>query len=432
MKEKLKLRDENGKIYFGWWVVLLAALMGSLVYNGIISTSGLFLIPVTTELGIPVASFSAYVSILSLTNIVVLFFISKKINRNNIKKLMFAALLSGIVGFNGFFLAKSIVQFYFFSVFLGFSFAAATMTPCTILVTNWFGEKIRGRAMSIYMGGVSLIGIVFMNVINYIVVHFGWQIGYLSLAICIALCIPFVLKIAVWGPEDKGIKRMGELEEGEKTAMEASSRQLTGYTFKEGMKKPIVWISFIACIFIVLASSAILQHGVPTVVMAGYSQTYAVFLSTMISAALIVSTIIVGWITDKAGLWVGTFVTSIGFTLAALGYAFMADMPVLVYPAILAYVFGVPAVNLISPLVVTHICGEKEAPRFIGYVNIFIGIGGIFGALIVGALFDLTGAYKVPWLIMTIILAAALVMRAIVTTKKCKYSEEHAEELAAE
>ena len=422
MKEKMKLRDENGKIYFGWWVVLLGALLGSLVYNGILSTSGLFLIPVTTDLGISVTAFSFYVSILAFVNIIALVFISQKISRGNIKKLMMAGLICGIIGFIGFYCAKTIVWFYVFSVFLGFGFSAATVTPCTILITNWFGEKIRARAMSFYMGGVSLIGILFVNILNYVIVHAGWKAGYLALAISIAICIPFVLKIVVWSPEDKGITRMGDFSEEELAEAAAEPKALQGYTYKEAIRKPAVWICLISCVLVVLASSAILQHGVPTIVMAGYSQTFAVFLSSMISAALIISTVIVGWVTDKAGLWTGTFITSLAFALAVIGYALVGDIPFIVYPALLMYVFAVPAVNLISPLLITHICGEKEAPRFIGYVNIAIGIGGVFGALIVGALFDMTGGYKVPWLVMAAILVIAMIMRAAISGKKSKYT----------
>ena len=70
MNTKMKLRDENGKIYFGYYILVMSALVGTLIYNGIISTSGVFMMPVTTELGIPVGAFSFYISILSEANII--------------------------------------------------------------------------------------------------------------------------------------------------------------------------------------------------------------------------------------------------------------------------------------------------------------------------------------------------------------------------
>lgn len=75
---KLRLRDERGRVYYGWYVLIMCALVGTFIYNGIISVSGVFILPVTTELGIPMGAFSFYISILSVANIVTLFFISKK------------------------------------------------------------------------------------------------------------------------------------------------------------------------------------------------------------------------------------------------------------------------------------------------------------------------------------------------------------------
>lgn len=426
----MKLRDENGKIYFGWYVVLLAAVVGAFMYNGIISTAGLFLIPVTTDLGIGVSAFSMCVSIISLINIIVIFFLSQRLNKNNIKKIMIVCGILGIIGFVGISFSTKIWHFYLWSVLLGVCFGACTATPCAILVNNWFGIKARGRAMSFYMSGLSVISIVMMNILNQIILNGGWQAGYMTLAGGVLVCVLLMIKCIAWSPEEKGIARMGDDEETiemEKAAAAVDAANLPGYTVQEGMRKPVVWAVFLSCIFLVLASSGILQHGIPTVVMAGYSQTMATLISSAMTICLILANVVVGWIVDKAGVKAGTILTSMFFFLALFTYAFLADMPALVYPMVFLYSFGVPAVNLISPLMITRVCGEKEAHKFISYVNMFIGIGGIFGALIVGALFDMTGAYKIPWLVMAAMLFVSLVLRAVSMSEKNKFKTEGGE-----
>ena len=47
-----------------------------------------------------------------------------------------------------------------------------------------------------------------------------------------------------------------------------------------------------------------------------------------------------------------------------------------------------------------------------------IAVGGIFGATLVGMMFDATGGYKTPWLVMTVALVVATVLRFIATSKK--------------
>lgn len=419
---KLKLRDENGKIYYGWYILILSALVGTFIYNGIISTTGIFLLPVTEDLELSMGGFSLYVSILSVMNILTLFVFSSKINKFNIKKIMIITALIGALSYVGFALSTSLWHFYVLAVPMGICFGACTMTPCTILVSNWFGPKVRGKAMSFYMAAVSLIGMGFVNCINYIVVSLGWRTGYMILGIMMAICVLPMLKLIVWSPEEKGIACMGAGEEEVQISEDKS-----GFTFKEGMKKPIVWAVLISCALLTLASSADLQHSVATYVMAGFTATKAVFLNSIIQGVMIISTVLVGNMVDRFGIRIGTLFTGALFTLVFLSYAYLDAVPWLVYPVILFYSFGIPIVNLISPLIMAHVCGEKDLPKFIGYVNIFIGIGVIFGAPLVGTLFDITGAYRIPWLIMTFIVLLVTIIRVICTSKKNQFKEELAE-----
>ena len=89
--KNFSLKDENGKIYYGWWIVLAAALICGLVYSGIVSVTGVFMLPVTTELELPIGSYSFYLTVMSLTNIVTLLIISKFLTAKNIKKIMAVA-----------------------------------------------------------------------------------------------------------------------------------------------------------------------------------------------------------------------------------------------------------------------------------------------------------------------------------------------------
>lgn len=178
----------------------------------------------------------------------------------------------------------------------------------------------------------------------------------------------------------------------------------------------------ISCILLVLASSSELQHGIPTLIMAGISPAFATFLSSLISVAMIGTNLIIGWATDKFGIQLGATATCACFALAVLGYALVGGIPGLMYPALILYAFGVPAVNTISPLIMAHICGEKELYKFISYMNMAIAVGGIFGAALVGMLFDMTGGYKIPWLAMAAVLTVATIMRAAAASKRNKYT----------
>lgn len=116
---------------------------------------------------------------------------------------MTIAALLGIISFIGFAMAKSLIWFYIFAVPQGFCFGAFTMTPCQILVSNWFGEKARGKAMSFFLTGMSLITVVLMNALNYIVLNISWQAGYITLSACVLICLLIAFKTVSWSPAEK-------------------------------------------------------------------------------------------------------------------------------------------------------------------------------------------------------------------------------------
>ncbi|MCQ4636203.1 MFS transporter [Anaerovorax odorimutans] len=414
-------RDENGKFYFGWWIVLAAAIFCGLVYSGIVSVTGVFLMPVTQSLGLPVAGYSFYITIMSLTNIVTLLFISKYLNERNIKKIMIVAGILGIVSFIGFAMAKSLMWFYIFAIPQGFCFGAFTMTPCQILVSNWFGEKARGRAMSIFLAIMSIITVILMNALNYVILSYGWRTGYVILAVCVAICVLIAFKAVVWSPAQKGIKRVGDLDESEMAAMQQG--EVSGIGFAAALKKPITWLAFISCTLAVIVSSSILQHGIATMVIGGISQTKATALISTMSLVMIVTGPIIGIICDKFRLSVAAAGTALFFALAVFGLAYTGTAAWGTPVFMIGYMFGVPAINIISPLMMSHMYGEKELGRLIGYVNVFVGIGGAIGATAVGVLYQTFGAYHIPWLIMTGVLVVVAIIRGICTSSKRKYTE---------
>lgn len=416
------LKDENGKFYYGWVIVLVAGLLCGLVYSGIVSVTGIFLLPVTTELGLPIAGYSFYITIMSIFNMLTLFVISKFLNEKNIKKIMIAAAVCGVISFIGFAMAKSLMWFYLFAVPQGFCMAAFTMTPSQILVSNWFGEKVRGRAMSIFLAIMSIITVILMNVLNRVVLTAGWSKGYIVLAVCVAVCGLVAACTVVWSPAQKGIKRVGDLDESELAAM--AGREVKGVSFKTAIKKPVTWLAFISTTLAVIVSSSILQHGIATMVMSGkMDQTAATGLVSTMSLIMIVTGPIVGIVCDKFRLSVAAVGTSLFFAMAVFGLAFVGSawgIPAFV----LGYMFGVPAINIISPLIMSYMYGEKELGKLISYVNIFVAIGGAIGAAAVGALVQSYGTYFMPWIIMTVVLVVVAVIRGMCTTKNRKFDPE--------
>lgn len=197
----------------------------------------------------------------------------------------------------------------------------------------------------------------------------------------------------------------------------------SGIGFAAALKKPITWLAFISCTLAVIVSGSILQHGIATMVIGGISQTKATALISTMSLIMIVTGPIIGIICDKFKLSVAAVGTSLFFAMAVFGLAYTGTAGWGIPVFMIGYMFGVPAINIISPLMMSHMYGEKDLSRLIGYVNVFIGIGGAIGATAGGVLYQTFGAYHIPWLIMTGVLVLVAVIRGICTSSKRKYTE---------
>ena len=123
--------------------------------------------------------------------------------------------------------ATALWQFYMLSGIQGFGWAGATNLPVSIMVSNWFGPKIKGTAMSIGMLGSGAGALVWVNVISSVITNNGWRSAYLAMAGINAIMIPIALLLAVSYPSDKGF----ETRVGDPSPKEAAERP--GYLHTE-------------------------------------------------------------------------------------------------------------------------------------------------------------------------------------------------------
>lgn len=95
--------------------------------------------------------------------------------------------------------------------------------------------------------------------------------------------------------------------------------------FKDTIKEPWTWIVLLSITLITIGSGSILSHAAATVVFAGFSQTFAASVFSSIFFVMVFLCLMVGLVLYFVG-----------------------------------YPIGVMHVNLISPLLITYVFGEKD------------------------------------------------------------------------
>ena len=225
-----------------------------------------------------------------------------------------------------------------------------------------------------------------------------------------------------WSPEEKGIQRMGDFSEEELSTMQIKSSLSSGYSFSQAVRRPIFWFLLLSTTLAVIASSSILQHGIPTMIYGGYSAEAATGIISLRSTIMIFTGPIIGVIMDKAPLLIAACGSALCFAGSCIGLSLISTNPGLgVGIFCCLYIFGVASINIISPVIMSFLFGEKDMPKLLSWLNMFIAIGGSLGAVGVSAMLQHFGSYAIPWIVMAVVLFICAIIRLFATMKKRQY-----------
>ncbi len=403
---------QNGRFFFGWYVVFFGFMLMLLAYVGFVSLTSVFAIPVTETLGLGRGEWMIYMTIQSLVCVVASPILGKLMNKGNVKKWVAISCLCGTVGYVIFSFSTSLTGFYIGALILGVGFAGTAPMPVSILINSWFGGKIKGTASGIAFVGSGLGGMILSPILNAAILSGGYKMGYLVLAaVYLVILVPLTLIFAVSRPEDKGFTRMGEVED-EKMKGDVSEKR--GLTTGEAMKTPEFWTALLSCVLVVFASSAILMNDIGYYVECGIDATKAASYHGFMLGSLLVGKPIMGFITDKLGIKISSVVSTLIFAATfAVMFLMGASPMVMVAGVVICYCFGAPSITVIPPLLVNGMFGEKDYGTLVGYVNMATSIGGAFGSTIAAFIYDATGSYLTFWGIAVVGVAVAAILRGV-------------------
>lgn len=408
----------DGKLYYGWVLVFLGFLLMSFAYVSFLSVTSVFVIPVTTALGVDRGAFVLYQTILCGSSLIFMPIFGKRMAQGNIKLIMaISAILSG-VAYVGFSQATALWHIYCWAALLGLGFANVTVLPISILINNWFGGKIRGTAMGIAFIGSGVGGIALIPVLNWVITSYGWRSGYLTLTgFFLLVLLPSILLLVVKTPEEKGMSRLAQAE-GETSIAEAN-----GMTVKEALKTPMLWLAFLSCLFFVIASSGILFNSAPFFIECGFTKAEAALFAAFNVGMLAVGKPLTGWFCDRFGTKLGSILSCFIFAGAMFFLFILPTNPWLFIPfCIVFYGIGCGGVTVCPPLLVNSLFGEKDYASIVAVLNIGTNLGGALGGMTAAWIYDFTGSYTTFWLMVACGMVMAGIFRIIAFQLRKKYS----------
>lgn len=418
---------EKKKVYFGWYIVVVSFLLLALVGAPGISLGGLVVLSIAKTLNVNTTAVILAGTISLLGSMLGSVFAGKVLMRFGIRKTVPVLLaLAGLIWLGTSF-AKNIYVIYVLSVIGGIIGSGSSLLPVSILVNNWFGPKLKGKAMGIVMIGLSAGAIILSPIVATLIAKATWRGAYQMYAIFCWVAIPLVLLTFYELPSMKGLARRGDPAKGESTpAAAAAASQQSGMTAKEALRTPMFWTMALALLLINGLGAAWNGNGPTFLSTIGFDPITASFLMSLCSLAAVVAKILYGIYNDIHGVRKTFNLFLVPAILAGICLICAHWVPMLAYAAAFLYGLSFPNSTVGSPLITSDLFGNKNYGILVGYTQFATSLGSGLLPLLTSAVYSASGSYTASWSVILglAVLSLVLVNLAYVVKKKNERSEK--------
>ena len=408
---------EKKKLHYGF-IIVAAIFIDVLVCGGIFfGASGVFIVPVTTSLGIGLGEFSMYLTIQSISMAVTMLIAPKLLAKYKYKKLnAISAVLSGC-GFALMGLAKNVMLLYIAGVLIGFSCVFLTYLISGTLLPHWFSQKL-GTMIAFVMSGLGIGGIIFNPVASALIntsgllgFDEGWRSAYILLgALVVVICLPIALFVLEDYPADKGL-----LPFGSEVSEEAGrAGKISGVSKSIAVKSgSFVW--YVVAVLAFALPSAIMTY-LPALAANAPASTANFDLTGIIGSVGMLGAMLggflIGAVNDKFGAQAGCLAGGafgvLGFIILLMGggSAFM----LLAGAAFYGVFYQINQVQM--PAMVRTMYGDREYDKIFPVCAAFTPWVGAVAYSLWGFIYDASGSYN-TMLIIGIALGALTVVAGL-------------------
>ena len=387
------------------WIIVGAVLVMQTVSSGIgFYNMSVYIKTFSDLLSVSLAEVSVAASLFYLTGGIAGLYVAALMDRFPVRVLVFGgALLSSLaLALMGF--ARSLLELYCLFSLFGVGSAGISIVVSTTLITRWFEGPDRSMALAVSSTGLSLGGFIWTPLTAYWINDLGaveamWILAILLLII--VLPIGLILKF----PDLKKSQLVSEPSEDQELWEDLSLEEAYRSTFYV-----LIVIAYILIMCSQVGAIAHLYNRVDLV--AGYD--FAAQSIQALSVASILGRFLGGWLVNK----ITTSSFALGnLCLQGLGLLLISLADNGAFSIFAALIFGLSVGNLLMtlPLWLAEVFPAGVYPRLFARANAFSVLGLAVGPFTIGALFDLTDGYHIPYLFALFVsLLAFFVMLAAV------------------
>ncbi len=453
----MALRSARKPIFYGWFIVA-AGFFALFVSMGARNGFGVFVVPMTGDLGWSRTEISAAIAIGVMVNGLSQPFLGRLYDQYGGRlvisiSLLVLGLASMLLSITsdfgaGFAFHIDIVVFeitlsasllFLIAIYgLVMSTASSGVSLVTVhaVLAKWF-QRRRGIVLSIVTAGTSAGGLILTPFAAFLIDWTDWRLAWLVLgALVLVLALPLVAFFVREKPED-----MGEVPDGERSSLAQAdagagrrtaqaTAPLESESWKDSFRHPPIWQLSGAYFVCGVTTLIISTHYVPFAIDMGISPGVAALAFGLMQGLNVAGVLVVGLLADRFSRknLLGTiyFIRFFAYVMlvmpGALNYLFGVTIP----PsfgiwcfAVLAGMSWIATPPLTSSLT-ADIYGTRNLGTLGGFTTFAHQIGGSISVFVAGVLYDQTGTYVIPFGLAGLTLLGATI--ASWSVKERKYS----------
>jgi len=409
------MTDVAKQLYRGWWVHAGLFLCAALVVGSSSYTFGLFVVPVTDELGMSRATISnGYIALLLGVALM-----SPMVGRLLDKASARLVIFSGGVTYSGGLLALTLTESNWLLLLIIFIPVAYGYTACGTLAINtvivrWFRRR-RGTALGIMAVSTSAGGFLMAPFTATMIENFDWRDALLINSAIVLVAITLMTLLLVRNRplgSEAGFDKEFQTSPDDPSALDKNTpNDERHWTYRELITNRNFWLLTLAIGLMLFCDQAMVTAQVPYFQDIGIELPAAAFIISCMTASAICGKLLVGYLADRVDLrFVFVTIALVHIALQVL-YILQPSYWVLLFFATL---FGI-AIGGVFPAwstLLAWLFGTENYGTVFGLMTIITKGMAIIGVRMVGEIYDAAGSY-IPAFYVFIVAAALSVLLAL-------------------
>jgi len=388
----------TGDIFYGWWIVGVAAFLLTLMSLTVFQGLGTILVALERQFGWSRTALSGAFSLARVEGAILGPVEGFLVDRIGTRKMVLIGYILMGLGFIWLGQVETLWEFYasFLTITLGSGLGG--WLAIIAMVNNWFTRQ-RTFAMASAMSGIHFGGLL-VPLLALGIETFEFRGAATIIGVFLLIVVGPAAKVIRNRPEDMNLQPDGDTERLSESVL--TEDEEPDFTAGQALRTPVFWILTIMQVASSVAIVTLALHLVPKLTDMGMTLSGAGTVVLAYTIVALPSQFLSGYFADRLPktLMIAIFLAIQGIAITIIAFA---DSVLLAYLFAVLYGIGFGGRNPLTTAIRGEYFGRKAFATIMGISQFPMNIGMIGAPLFAGYMFDTTNSYVVPFSVFAIL-----------------------------